>query len=112
MEVRGEDGDAARSVVITSTELSPLIDAYLRPIARAVEEVLDDAPSVLVPGAREEGAVLCGGAALLEGLDRWLTSATGVNMRRDGDPALSVVRGTGYASDNLDVLKRNFMYIR
>jgi hypothetical protein len=33
-------------------------------------------------------------------------------VHRDSQPQLCAVRGTGYALDNLDVLKRALMYIR
>jgi rod shape-determining protein MreB len=104
--------DADDAVSITSTELMPALDAHVRPIVIAIEEVLADTPSRLVDDVREEGGILCGGGALLEGIDRQLSAVVGFAMRRDGEPLLSVVRGTGYASDSLDVMKRNFMYIR
>jgi rod shape-determining protein MreB and related proteins len=99
-------------LVITSTELASCLDAHVKPIATAIAEVLDDTPIELLDDLRSEGGLLCGGGALLEGIDRQLSALCGFTLRRDAEPTLCVVRGTGYASDNLDVLKRNFMYIR
>ena len=48
----------------------------------------------------------------LEGLDRHLSAVTGIRVTVGSDPMLAVIRGAGHALDNLDVLKRNFMYIR
>lgn len=105
-------GDDDPALTITSTELAPCLEAHLRPIVEAVDDVIADTPASLHDDLRAEGGILCGGGSLLEGLDRQLSAQCGITMRRDGEPMLSVVRGTGYASDNLDVLKRNFMYIR
>lgn len=112
LDVRGMSAAGERTVTLTSSELAPLLEAHARPIAAAVDEVLAETPGLLHDDLRKEGGILCGGGALLEGLDRHLSSACRVTMRRDGNPLLSAVRGTGHASDNLDVLKRNFMYIR
>jgi len=103
---------AAGSVTLTSTELAPVLDAHLRPITAAVQEVLGEAPVSLRDDVEREGIIAFGGGARLEGFERHLGSASGLRVRVDGDPLLSVIRGAGYALDNLDVLKRNFMYIR
>ncbi len=112
LEVQGMSPDAERSVTITSTELTACIDAHTRPIISAIDQVLAEAPEPLSADVRQTGALLTGGGALLEGIDVSFASACGVPMHRDGEPLLNAVRGTGHASDNLDVLKRNFMYIR
>ncbi|MBV8446237.1 MAG: rod shape-determining protein [Candidatus Dormibacteraeota bacterium] len=109
--LRVEDQEG-RSAELTSTELLPLLESHVRPIADALCEVIEEAPRALLDDVRFSGGLLAGGASRLEGLDRYLSHACGVTMRRERDPQLCVVRGTGYALDNLDVLKRNFMYIR
>jgi rod shape-determining protein MreB len=112
LELTGvRDGSEAR-VTLSSTELAPFLDAHVRPIAGALDEVLNDTPASLIEDIREEGAILCGGAARLEGLDHALAMSCAFAVRRDGEAQLAAVRGTGHALDNLDVLKRNFMYIR
>jgi rod shape-determining protein MreB len=101
-----------QQVTITSTELSACLEAHARAIASALDEVLGETPDTLRKDINAEGAILCGGGGQLEGLDRYLSASSGVEVRVDGEPQLCVVRGTGYALDNLDVLKRTFMYIR
>jgi rod shape-determining protein MreB and related proteins len=112
LEVIYRRGAHERSLTITSTELRPCLEEHARPIAAAMNDVLADTPLPLRIDLSAEGAVLCGGGAQLEGLDRFLSSSTGVEVRASGEAQLCAVRGTGYALDNLDVLKRNFMYIR
>jgi rod shape-determining protein MreB and related proteins len=112
MEVTYRRGSQERSLTITSDELRMCLEDHARPIAAAVNEVLTDTPLALRIDISAEGAILCGGGARLEGLDRFLSATTGVEVRASAEPQLCTVRGTGYALDNLDVLKRNFMYIR
>jgi rod shape-determining protein MreB len=69
-------------------------------------------PRRLIGDINREGILLCGGGAQLEGLDDAIAAATGIEVHRESQPQLCAVRGTGYALDNLDVLKRALMYIR
>jgi rod shape-determining protein MreB len=106
----GDRGE--QSLTITSTELTGCLDAHVRPILAALDGVLADTPERLIGDIKREGILLCGGGARLEGLEGAIASATGIDVHRDSQPQLCAVRGTGYALDNLDVLKRALMYIR
>ena len=106
----GEAGEA--SLTITSTELNACLDAHVRPILAAIDAVIADTPERLMGDIKREGILLCGGGAQLEGLDDAIATATGIEVHRESQPQLCAVRGTGYALDNLDVLKRALMYIR
>jgi rod shape-determining protein MreB and related proteins len=107
---RGESGE--ERLTITSTELNGCLEAHVRPILAALDAVLADTPGRLMSDIQREGILLCGGGARLEGLDSAIATATGIDVHRDTQPELCAVRGTGYALDNLDVLKRALMYIR
>jgi rod shape-determining protein MreB len=107
---RGEGGE--ERLTITSTELTSCLDAHVKPLLTALDAVLADTPQRLRPDIQREGILLCGGGARLEGLDGAIAGATGIEVHRDSQPQLCAVRGTGYALDNLDVLKRALMYIR
>ena len=111
-EIAGLQDDVERSLTVTSSELAPCVEAHVREIAQAVDAVLAETPGTLLDDIRREGIVLCGGGARLEGLDHALATSSGFPTHVDGEPTLCAVRGTGYALDNLDVLKRNFLYIR
>ena len=74
--------------------------------------MLAEAPAELVVDIRERGLVLSGGAAQLRGLAGFITSLTGIPSAVAQDPQTSVVRGTGLALDNFEVLRRNQSYLR
>ena len=112
LEVMGRAESGEASLTITSTELNGCLEAHVRPILTALDAVLEDTPARLMGDIRREGILLCGGGARLEGLDAAIAAATGIDVHRDTQPELCAVRGTGYALDNLDVLKRALMYIR
>jgi rod shape-determining protein MreB len=112
LDVMGKGESGEQSLTITSTELNACLDAHVRPILTALDAVIADTPPRLMDDIRREGILLCGGGAQLEGLDGAIAAATGIEVHRESQPQLCVVRGTGYALDNLDVLKRALMYIR
>jgi len=112
LDVMGEGESGEASLTITSTELNACLDAHMRPILAAIDAVIADTPARLMADIKREGILLCGGGAQLEGLDSAIATAMGIEVHRESQPQLCAVRGTGYALDNLDVLKRALMYIR
>jgi rod shape-determining protein MreB len=112
MPVRAGVGEGSVTLSIASIEIADLVDAHARQIGHAVEEVIDETPIPLRRGILEEGIALCGGGARLEGLDRYLGIQTGITVRVAPDAPTCVIRGTQAAVENLDVLRRSFMYIR
>lgn len=99
-------------VLLSSDDLSSLVAEYLRPLDTALLEVLDETPAALDRDVRGTGIVLTGGGARLEGIERHVAHLAGMPARVAREPEQCTVRGTGLAVDNLDVLRRNFMYIR
>jgi rod shape-determining protein MreB and related proteins len=99
-------------VLLSSHELANLVGEYLRPLDNGLLEVLEETPLGLRRDVKGSGLILTGGGARLEGLERHLAVVGGCSVRVATEPEACTVRGTALAVDNLDVLKRNFMYIR
>jgi rod shape-determining protein MreB len=99
-------------VLLSSHELAPLVAEHLRALDTALLEVLDETPAALRHDLKHSGLLLTGGGARLEGLERHLGVVSGCSARVASEPDGCTVRGTALAVDNLDVLRRNFMYIR
>ena len=99
-------------VLLSSHELAPLVSEHLEPVDTALVEVLDETPAALRHDVMASGLLLTGGGARLEALERHLAAVAGCSARLAAQPDACTVRGTALAVDNLDVLRRNFMYIR
>ena len=113
-EVRGCDvvSGLPKQVEVTSNDIAEAIQEPLRLIVGAVRDVLEETPRELAADIFERGIVLSGGGALLRGLDRYIAMHTGLPAVVADDPQTSVVRGTGLALENFEVLKRHQSYLR
>jgi rod shape-determining protein MreB len=113
-EVKGRDlvSGLPRSLEVSSNEIVEAIQEPLRFIVGAVRSVLEETPPELAADIFDRGIVLSGGGAQLRGLDRYLAMHTGIPMTIAEEPQTSVVRGTGLALENFEVLKRNQAYLR
>ncbi|MDD3662034.1 MAG: rod shape-determining protein [Candidatus Dojkabacteria bacterium] len=109
MEVRGRDSSSGlpRAVAIDSNETVEAMKKPLNGIIAAVKKVLEQTPPELSSDVIDRGMVLSGGTALLNNIDALLTKATGVPAYVAEDALYCVVRGTGEALKNLDVLQRS-----
>jgi rod shape-determining protein MreB len=100
-------------LVVSSTEVKEAMAGALGGLVHAVREVLEDCPEPLLTDIRSRtGLVLTGGGARLRGLDRYLAAATGLRVEVAADPQGCVARGAGTALESLDLVRRNFLYLR
>ena len=104
--------DDVDGVRISSNEVAEAVEQPLRSIADAIRAVLTETPVELAADVRDRGLVLSGGASQLRGLAQFMTRETGIPAVVANDPQTSVVRGTGLALDNFEVLRRNQSYLR
>ena len=113
-EVRGHDllSGQPRSLEVSSNEIVEAIQEPLRLIVGAIRKVLEETPPELAADIFDRGIVLSGGGAQLRGLDRYVAMHTGIPAAVTESPQTSVVRGTGLALENFEVLKRNQAYLR
>ena len=113
-EVRGCDvvSGLPKHVEVTSNDIAEAIQEPLRLIVGAVRDVLEETPPELAADIFDRGIVLSGGGALLPGVDRYIALHTGLPAVVADDPQTSVVRGTGLALENFEVLKRHQSYLR
>jgi rod shape-determining protein MreB and related proteins len=92
---------------ISSNDVAAAIAEPLRVLVAAINEVFDQTPRRLLADLRDRGFVLSGGGAQVRGLDRYLAHHVGVPVMVADEPQTSVVRGTGLALENFEVLRRN-----
>jgi rod shape-determining protein MreB len=107
MEVAGRDtiSGLPRKIVITSEEIR---EALREPIAAIIDTVtvtLEKAEPELAADLIDNGIHICGGGALLRGMDDVLANATGLKASRVEDPLSCVARGTSVYLENLELWK-------
>jgi rod shape-determining protein MreB len=109
-EVRGIDvtsGLPCRAT-IAADEIREALEQPLERIVEAIKSVLDQLTPDLAADLVDHGMVLCGGGALVRGLDRFLSQRTGVPVRLTAEPLLAVAKGAQICLENL-ALWRNFV---
>lgn len=97
---------------VNSNDLVDAIREPLRAIAGAIAEAIREAPPRLAADIATRGIVICGGGAQLRGIAGFISTHAGVPAVVADEPQTSVVRGTGLALENFEVLKRNQSFLR
>jgi rod shape-determining protein MreB and related proteins len=102
--IRGRDYGTGlpREIGLKNNHVRTALAKSLRSIMDAVHEVIEETPPELTGDVLRQGIVLCGGGALLRGLDELLEKETGVTVTVADDPLICVVRGLGQMVDDFD----------
>ncbi|MFH0911530.1 MAG: rod shape-determining protein [Planctomycetota bacterium] len=104
MDVKGRDliKGLPRSVRVRSEEIREAIKEPIAMILDAVTITLENTPPELAADLIDRGIVICGGGALLRGMDTVIAKETGLPVHIADDPLRAVVRGCGEFIENLD----------
>src|SRR5215210_7175256 len=106
--VRGRDlaTGLPKSVEVTGIELRDALSGSINAIVDAVRSTIEITPPELISDLMAHGIALAGGGALLRGLDRRLSQETKFPVYVAEDPLTCVVRGTGEALEEPDILAK------
>lgn len=107
MVMRGRDlvTGLPKEIIVTDEQIREAIHKSVEKIVDAIKTTIEETPPELVADIMEKGIILAGGGALLRGLDRLITQATGTKIHIADDPLTCVARGTGVVLEDLDLLK-------
>jgi len=107
-EIRGRDliTGLPKTIVTTTEEIREAIEEPVSSIVDAVKITLDKTPPELAADIMEQGIVLCGGGALLHGLDARLSAETGMPIVIAKNPLHSVAIGSGQCLEEFQALKQ------
>ncbi|MFR5684991.1 MAG: rod shape-determining protein [Clostridia bacterium] len=107
MEVRGRDLNTGlpRNEIITSSQVQEALQYSIAEIVESVKQTLEKTPPELASDIMEKGIVLAGGGALIQNLDKLLSSKTGMPVYVAEEPLDCVVKGTGKTLEDLERLK-------
>ncbi len=106
-EVRGRDliTGLPKTIVTSTEEIREAIQEPVSSIIDAVKVTLDKTPPELAADIMEQGIVLTGGGALLNGLEVRLAAETGMPIIVADNPLHSVAIGGGQCLEEFEVLK-------
>jgi rod shape-determining protein MreB len=109
LEVQGQDqvSGLPRPVTLTTGEIVEALQDPLKQVIETCRRVLEKTPPELVSDIIDRGVALCGGGALLRGIDKLLTKALGIPAYLVDNPATCVVEGAYKALGMYSTLKRN-----
>lgn len=105
MDVKGRDSVSGlpKTIRITAKEVRIALQEPVESIVEAIRVTLDRCPPELSGDLIDRGIVLAGGGALLRGLDRLISEATGLPVIVAEDPLTAVARGTGIVLQDIDL---------
>jgi rod shape-determining protein MreB and related proteins len=106
IHIRGRDlhrGFPA-DIVLRPDDIPQALNLPIQQIVGGIRQALADIPPELTADICESGIYLTGGGVLLDRLDARLSQETGVKFKIAEDPLRCVVRGTGQALEQLDIM--------
>jgi rod shape-determining protein MreB len=114
IDIKGRDilTGLPKIITVTSDDVTEAIQHELEAIIGAAKSILRETPPELASDIMEKGIVLSGGTSLLRNLDQLISRTTDVPVFMAEDPKTCVVKGTGFALENLDSYKRSIFATR
>ena len=109
VEIQGQDqvSGLPRPVTLTTGELVDAMEEPLMAVVETARRVLEKTPPELVSDIIDRGVALCGGGALLRGIDRLLTKELGVPAYLVDNPTTCVAEGAARGVRMREYLRRN-----
>jgi len=106
IKVKGRDSSGLLSTIdLTSEGVRTALKEPFKAIALAVRQVLEEMPPDLAGDVVDNGVVLTGGGALIQGIDAYLSDDIKLPVRISDEPLLAVAYGTSKVLDEEKLLK-------
>lgn len=108
-EVKGRDmiSGLPKNIRISAAEVREAMSECVAEMVEAIKITLEKTPPELAADIMESGIVLAGGGALIRGLDKLISEATGIPVYVAENPLDCVALGTGKSLEDIDVLIKN-----
>lgn len=107
MPMKGRDlvTGLPKEIEVSDEQVRKALSKSLSLIIDAVKATIEETPPELLADVMEKGIILCGGGALLKGLDTLLQEETETPVKVADDPITAVARGCGIVLEDLAALK-------
>ena len=107
MDVKGRSiiNGLPQTITITSEEIDDALNDSVNEIIKTIKQVLENTPPELSADIINNGIVVTGGGAMLEGLDELLKRELNVPIYVAESPLTCVAAGTGKMLENLRLIE-------
>jgi rod shape-determining protein MreB and related proteins len=97
LDIRGRNviEGLPRSIRLTTSEIYTVVRDFLAALIEAIRATLELCPPELAGDVMEQGILLCGGGALIDGIDEWIRKETGIAVHIAEHPLECTALGTG-----------------
>ena len=111
MEVQGQDqvSGLPRPVNLTTDDIVEALQEPLSEVVNTTRRVLERTPPELISDIIDRGVALCGGGAMLRGIDKFLTRSLGIPAYLVDNPVTCTAEGAARALAMRDALKRSLI---
>ena len=113
MEVQGQDqvSGLPKPVNLTTDDIVDALQDPLNELVGMVRRVLEKTPPELISDIIDRGVAICGGGALMRGIDRYLTKALGIPAYLVDNPLTCTAEGAAKALANRESLRRSLVNV-
>ncbi|GAQ24075.1 MULTISPECIES: rod shape-determining protein MreB [Tepidanaerobacter] len=114
MEVRGRSliSGLPQNITINAGQTCEALQEPVEQIVNAIYGVLEKTPPELASDISERGIVMTGGGSLLKGMDKIISTRTGIPVIIAENAISAVAIGAGKALENLDMLGPHAIYTK
>ncbi len=111
LEVQGQDqvSGLPRPINLSTDDIMDALQDPLNEIVSTAKHVLEKTPPELISDIIDRGVALCGGGALLRGIDKFLTKALGIPAYLVDNPMTCTAEGTARAISMRESLRRSLI---
>ena len=111
LEVQGQDqvSGLPRPVMLTTDDIVEALTEPMNEVVNTARRVLEKTPPELISDIIDRGVALCGGGAMLRGIDKFLTRALGIPAYLVDNPTTCTAEGAARALAMRDVLRRSLL---
>lgn len=108
LEIRGRDLTTGlpRNIILKSSQIINAMEESIGKIVDIVKQALEKTPPELASDLIEKGIMITGGGALIQNLDKLLSTETNIPIYVANDPLDCVVKGTEKTLEDLEKLKQ------
>lgn len=109
MEIQGQDlvSGLPKPLEVKNVDIVDALEDTLKEVVLSTKRVLEKTPPELLSDIIDRGAALCGGGAMLRGIDKYLTKSLGIPAYLVDNPVTCTVEGTVKGLNIYPQLRRN-----